>query len=121
MTAGVPGTGIGGLFYLIAALLLPLRGVTLKLRGEQVAWPMILRQSRMALLVFLGLWAMGWLIGFILGPVGTAQAAAEAGIASPPQYQSILRWAALLTGMVTLAFVLLAVQFARLVARLRSG
>lgn len=120
MTAGVPGTGIGGLFYLIAALLLPLRGVALRLRGVQVAWPTILRQARLAVGVFLGIWAMGWLIGFILGPVGTAQAAAQAGIATPPQYQSILRWAALLAGMATLAFVLLAVQFARLVAKLRA-
>jgi hypothetical protein len=117
MTAGVPGTGIGGLFYLLAALLLPLRGLALKARGVSVAWPTILRQLRLAIGVFLGLWAMGWLIGFILGPAGTSQAAERSGISATPQFQSALRWAALLAGMATLLLVLLVVQFARLVTR----
>ena len=120
MTAGVPGTGIGGLFYLMAALFLPLRGLMLKMRGIRVSWPTILRQLKLALGVFLGLWATGWLIGLILGPVGTAQATGPGSIPVQPHYQNVLRWAALLAGFATLALVLLLVQFARLVTRLRA-
>jgi hypothetical protein len=120
MTAGMPGTGIGGLFYLTAALLLPLRGVARMARGLHNSWPTILQQAGLALAIGTGIWATGWMIGFILGPVGTAQAAMQAGVASVPRFQSILRWAALLAGLGTLAIVLLLVQFARLASRLKA-
>lgn len=120
MTAGIPGTGIGGLFYVMAALLLPLRGLARMTRGVRSAWPTVLRQTGLAIGIGLGLWATGWMLGFILGPVGTAQAAAQVGMASAPRFQSALRWAAFLAGLGTLAIVLLFVQFARLATRLRA-
>jgi hypothetical protein len=121
MTAGVPGTGVGGLFYLIAALLLPLRGLVLRARGTRVPWETIRRQLELAIGVSLGLWAMGWLLGFILGPKGTADAATQSGLSALPQVQSALRWAALLVGTATLGFVLLLVQLARFVLRRRPA
>jgi hypothetical protein len=119
MTAGVPGTGIGGLFYVTAALVLPLRGVVLKMRGVRVSWPTILRQLRLAIGVFAGIWAMGWLIGFMFGPVGTTQATGKLDIPAHQHYQNVLRWAALFAGFATLAVVLLSVQLARLITRMR--
>ncbi len=124
MTAGVPGTGVGGLFYLVAALVLPLRGLLLKTRGIHVSWPTILRQVRLAAGVFIGLWAMGWMLGWtigvILGPAGSAQATSPLRMPLHPHYESVVRWAALIAGFATLALVLLTVQFARLVTRLRA-
>ena len=121
MTAGVPGTGIGGLFYLAAAVVLPVRGLAMKLRGAWVSWPTIFRQVRLAIGVLLGIVAMGWFLGFIVGPVPEAQQiATRMGAAPGSHYQNVVRWAALLVGYATLALVMIAVQFARFVLRPRT-
>jgi hypothetical protein len=109
MTAGLPGTGVGGLFYLVAALLLPLRGLVLRMRGTEVPWATLLRQLGLAVGVFVGIWATGWLLGFMVGPI--------AETAAVRRYQSVVRWGALLAGFGTLSVVLLLVQMARLVVR----
>lgn len=114
MTAGVPGTGIGGLFYLVAALLLPLRGLMLRMRGARVPWPTLFRQVRLAVGVFLGIWATGWLIGFIVGPVAERAPSVTRG------FRSVVRWSALLAGLGALAMVLLSVEVARLAVRKRA-
>jgi len=120
MTAGVPGTGIGGLFYLVAALLLPLRGLILRMRGARVPWPTLFRQMRLAVGVFLGIWATGWLLGFVVGPIaGTARIAGRAESVTRG-FRSIVRWSALLAGLGALAVVLLSVEVARLVVRKRA-
>ena len=119
MTAGVPGTGIGGLFYLVAALLLPLRGLMQRMRGARVPWPTLFRQMRLAVGVFLGIWATGWLLGFMVGPVAvTARVAGRAG-SMTRAFRSVVRWSALLAGLGALAVVLLSVEVARLVVRKR--
>ncbi len=120
MTAGVPGTGIGGLFYLVAALLLPLRGLILRIRGARVPWPTLFRQMRLAVGVFLGIWATGWLLGFIVGPVAeTVRMAGRVDLVSRG-FRSVVRWSALLAGLGALAVVLLSVEVARLVVRKRA-
>lgn len=120
MTAGVPGTGLGGLFYILAALLLPLRGAIRKLRGQRVAWDEVVKLTGLALGVFLGILITGWLLGLLLAPTArTLEAAAGVDAAIRAKSENILRWAALVAGFVTLAFVLLAVQVARLVSRKR--
>src|SRR5260221_1371289 len=117
MTAGVPGTGIGGLFYLVAALLVPLRGLILRMRGARVPWPTLFRQMRLAVGVFLGIWATGWLLGFVVGPIaGTARIAGR-GESGTRGFPSTVRWLALLAGLGALAVVLLSVEVARLVVR----
>jgi len=121
MTAGVPGTGIGGLFYLVAALLLPARGLIRRVRGARLSWLEIARTTGLALGVFLGIWATGWLLGLILGPaVRTVGAAAGAKTAVLARTENIVRGAALLAGFATLAAVLLFVQAARFLTRKKS-
>jgi hypothetical protein len=120
MTAGVPGTGLGGLFYILAALLLPLRGAIRKLRGQSVDWNEITKLTGLAVGVFLGIWITGWLLGRLLAPTArTLEAAAGVDAALRVKSENILRWAAVVAGFVTLAFVLLAVQVARLLDRRR--
>src|SRR2546426_2697156 len=115
MTAGVPGTGIGGLFYLVAALLLPLRGLMLRMRGARVPWPTLFRQMRLAVGVFLGIWATGWLLGFIVGPVAEMARIAGRAESMTRGFRSVVRWSALLGGLGALAVVLPAVEVARVV------
>jgi hypothetical protein len=118
MTAGVPGTGLGGLFYILAALFLPFRGLVRTLRRQRVNWSETIKLTALALAVFLGIWLTGLFLGVILGPTAmTLEAAAGMSMEMRARTENILRWAAVAAGFVTLAFVLLAVQIARLVVR----
>jgi hypothetical protein len=120
MTAGVPGTGIGGLFYLTAALLLPLRGLVSRARGARVSWKAIAGKAALAAGVFLGIWLTGWLLGLFLAPAArTMEVAAGLRPVSLLRNENIVRWAALAGGFATLGLVLLAVQIARLLNRKR--
>jgi len=120
MTAGVPGTGIGGLFYLLAALLLPLRGIIRRIRGVHVSWRAIAGKASLAFSVFLGIWLTGWLLGLLLAPaVQNIKAMAGSVTLSITRRENIVRWAALVGGFVTLFFVLLSVQVARFAQRRR--
>jgi hypothetical protein len=120
MTAGVPGTGLGGLFYILAALFLPVRGAIRKLRGQRVSWRAVAKLAGLALGVFAGIWATGWLLGWLLGPTAeTFQAAAGVDAAVRARSENILRWATVAAGFVTLFAVLSAVQVARVLNRRR--
>jgi hypothetical protein len=68
MTAGVPGTGIGGLFYLLGALWMPCYELFLTMRGQSslARWYLVGRQTGIALGIICGMWATGWLLGLLL-------------------------------------------------------
>ena len=61
MTAGLPGTGIGGLFYLVSALLMPVRELWLVVRtgGAHRPRPLAWRQAFMALAIVAVTWGTG--------------------------------------------------------------
>ena len=68
MVAGIPGAGIGGLFYLLSAFSLPFRLVRRRWRGERrpVAGDGTWRQVGMALGIVGGIWLTGWMLGLIV-------------------------------------------------------
>ena len=72
MNVGLPGTGIGGLFYLLLAVLMPLHQLlrTARGRGGVQGWKMAALQSTVALAILSALWGEGWLIkkGFEWAP-----------------------------------------------------
>lgn len=117
MTAGVPGTGIGGLFYLAAALMLPLRG--LSRHGRRLPWRRLLPPFALALGVLAGIWATGWLLGWVLGPM--AAPPGMTGQEASRHYRNVVRWMSLIAGLGTLLVVLVTVQVARLVVGLRRS
>jgi hypothetical protein len=122
MTAGVPGAGIGGLFYLAAALVAPAWDGwrTLVRRDRRVHRPwFVARLAVLALLMLGGIVAAGWLLGLVLtSPPLLAQGArAPAAGAATPQF--IARAAVLLT-VGTLVAVLAGVEVLRLSLRLQS-
>jgi hypothetical protein len=73
MTAGIPGTGIGGVFYLISALLMPLFELYRTLHGQSslVRWLLISKQWAMALCILTGMWLLGLALGFLIQGGGT--------------------------------------------------
>jgi hypothetical protein len=65
VTAGLPGTGIGGLFYLISALLMPFREAFRAIigRGDRAKGQMALQQGGMALTILGAVWVTGLVLG----------------------------------------------------------
>ncbi|HMH82612.1 MAG TPA: tetratricopeptide repeat protein [Gemmatimonadales bacterium] len=115
MTAGLPGTGIGGMFYLISALATPLREGYLRMRGRRSrGWRLVVAQTPIAGAILAGMWATGWLLG--LAVRASHRVFPSAGTLHP---SNLLPAVALLISVGTLAFVLLGVELLRLWVRRR--
>ncbi len=65
MIAGLPGTGIGGLFYVGLTLLMPFRELYRAIRGRSNAkrWSFIAVQMSFVLGIAGGMWGEAWAIG----------------------------------------------------------
>jgi Flp pilus assembly protein TadD len=123
MTVGLPGSGIGGLFYLASALWMPVHSLLRRMRGapaseerKSSATRVATRQFGMAVTIIIALWTTGWLIGVVivshpesLGTLGPA--VATKGV------PNVLGIGALYLSLVTLTTALASVQVARLVVR----
>ncbi len=117
MTAGLPGTGIGGMFYLISALATPLREGYLRMRGRRSrGWRLVAAQTAIASAVLAGMWATGWLLGLA---VRASHRVFPAAVTLHPG--SLLPAVALLLSVGTLAVVLLGVELLRLWVRRRPA
>ena len=120
MTVGLPGVGIGGIFYLASALLMPLRELGRALRrdsGER-RWGVVIRQSAIAVGILAALWGTGWLLGRLLlqTPHISSSLTGHGGAGA-----NILRVSALALSLGTLSLVLVATQIARFVLHRRGG
>ena len=122
MAVGIPGVGIGGIFYLVSALAMPFRELALMARGERGAggaatWIAIARQWSIAGGIIGAIWATGWVLGRALTtPLsrGTAMDVAAA-------HGVTLRLSALFLSFGTLTIVLALVQIARVVRHVARG
>ena len=121
MTAGLPGVGIGGIFYLLSALLMPVRSLVAVLRGRggDARWPLALRQAALAAGILAMLWATGWALGWIIATLIPQAAHAMVGGASPGQVRTVVRTSALALSLGTLAAVLALVQLLRIALPVR--
>lgn len=68
MAAGMPGAGIGGIFYILSALLMPFRELARMARGDAGAgsaarWRAIALQVSLALGIVAALWLTGVALG----------------------------------------------------------
>src|SRR3954447_8555552 len=70
MTAGLPGVGIGGLFYLLCALLMPFTelGRTFAGRSSRERWRSVLTQFVMALVMVATVTAVIWGVRVMFAP-----------------------------------------------------
>jgi hypothetical protein len=118
MTVGLPGVGIGGIFYLISALLMPIHESIRTFRGESSAgrWRVVATHWTLAAAIVAALWATGWVLGLIVP-------AAAIGIdpaASSVVARNVIEVGALALSLGTLTLVLLAVHIARLLVGSRD-
>jgi len=118
MNPGLPGTGIGGLFYILVALLMPLCEIRRRLKGEAPGrGTLVAKQFAIALGVVAATTGVFW----GLDAVFTLNAVA-AHVASLDTMKWVpLRVSAVLTTSGVLVTVLASVQVARLVVRLRRS
>ncbi len=110
MTAGLPGTGIGGLFYVASAIAMPLREVYRRAtrRGPRTRWRIVAGHAGLGVAIVAAMWGAGWLLGLALHaarPLGTIGGAAAT---------NVLRTATLALTVGTLAAVLGGVEVLRL-------
>lgn len=119
MTVGLPGAGIGGLFYLLATLTLPFRHGWRAVRGlpTDVAARDIVRAMLLALGILAGIWVAGWLLGIVMVRMPAATGSGWRAPGQPGVARNAVRFAMLLAGFATLTVVLGAVEVARLVVR----
>ena len=118
MTAGIPGAGIGGVFYLVTALLAPVWMVVCLLTGRRRAsgdWRLAMRHCLLAVTILGVIWLTGWGLGLVLTsrPVATAFPGAPVRAGSA----QVLGTAMVYLTLATLAAVLIGVELLRLVVR----
>ena len=118
MTAGIPGTGVGGLFYMVSGILMPFREAYRAVRGKSDARSrrLVAYQTLMALGVVAGIWVTGWLLGLEISSAPAVAAAVHGAHHVVVAHASnVVRLMAFFIAFATLALVLGAVQVARVV------
>lgn len=120
MTAGLPSAGIGGLFYLGSAMLLPFRSAWRRLRGtpDRVSMRTIVESMAIAFGMLGGMWVAGWVLAMII-PVNLLPHDVV-GVGGIAQRQSLVRASFFALGFLTLLVVLAAVEVARMSLGVRS-
>ena len=109
MNVGLPGTGIGGLFYLVTAFLMPVIELVHLLRGRSSLkrWRMVASQFSLAAGVIGGL----WLTAFVLRQLFPTASLAAAGASRASQRVSqMMGVTPTYVTVLTLAGVVLAVE-----------
>ena len=121
MTPGVPGAGLGGLFYLASTLLLPFRSLVRRVRGQPdpVSLGQIGHNVAMAGGVIASLWMAGWLLAFIVPDDVLRSVTTSRG--GPVGVRTMLPVATFATAVATLLLVLGSVELARMVQARRHN
>lgn len=119
MTAGLPGTGIGGLFYLLLVFWMPCREIYLLCRGRSslARWRAIAFFMSMTLAIIVTTYAEAWILSKVVTSIATA-----IGTLPPGQGQGykLLAGASIVMSLGSLVVVLLGVHVLRLVLRWRN-
>jgi hypothetical protein len=116
VTAGLPGTGIGGIFYLISALLMPFREAFRFLvgRGDRARGQMALQQGGLAVIIVGAIWVTGIVMGLFHIGTTLVHHATVAGVHVPYITPVIIAFA-------TLGGVLIIVEAASLVLLIKES
>lgn len=116
MAAGLPSAGIGGLFYLISAIVLPVRSAWRRVRRvpDTMTGRELVLHAGIAMGIVGGIWVAGWLLTFALPAHAIVRGQGAAGGGIPYVAPSVIRAATVAAGFLTLALVLAGVEVARL-------
>ncbi len=117
MIAGLPGTGIGGMFYLLSAFLMPLYEINKRLRSKSR------RRGNIKLIaeqwaISLGMLAAFWVTGLVLGALLGNPQAASLGVKNLSAH-NVFRFQPLFISFGILFFVLAFVHFQSIIVARR--
>jgi len=121
MTVGLPGAGVGGIFYLVSALTMPVRELARTLRGESspARWRLVTAQWALALGILFAMWATGKGLGLLIAAIA-AKTSAVAMLPGAPS-SNVLKVSAFVLSFGTLALVWTAVQVLRVFVSRRDA
>jgi hypothetical protein len=110
MTVGLPGTGIGGIFYLLLAVCMPVREFIRTLKGKTnlKRWGFIMLQLLFVIGVISALWGEVWLLnGLLLWLWGTIKISGPVLMASQSFNDTkMLAFTSAYLSFISLAFVI---------------
>ncbi|MBI4501364.1 MAG: hypothetical protein HY700_09405 [Gemmatimonadetes bacterium] len=116
MNVGLPGTGIGGMFYLLSALCMPVVETIRAVRRRQAnRWGLVLRQVAMAAGIGAGLWVTGWLLAVVLASSPAALSALHGAGMGGRLAPNVLRTATMAISLATLGMVIVGVWVLKIV------
>lgn len=114
MTVGLPGTGVGGMFYMLSALVMPLVEALRRARDRRPgAWREVIEQVAITAGILGAMAATGWLVVKALANAARLVLPMMSGAARLPT-ASVIRTAMLVLTLGTLALVLTSVELLRL-------
>lgn len=118
MIAGLPGTGIGGLYYLLIACYMPLHRAWRARNGDRHPEKerLVARHLPLTLGVVASMWATGLLLGVVLEAAAPA-VAASAGA----RLEAVMPVTPLVLTLATLSAVYLCMRVVRRMASTRNG
>lgn len=123
MTAGIPGAGIGGLFYLLSALGMPFHELWVALRGRSTVsgWCLVKRQASLAVCILASIGGTAWFLSAVFQAVSRSAMSAGAGpyIGEQAELPRLLSYSAFALTLTTLGMILTSVQLLRFVVSSR--
>jgi len=129
MTAGLPGTGIGGLFYLLLAVYMPVREFfrLIQKRTNMERWGLVTLQLCFAFGILGVLWGEAWLLNrsfiWLQQTFGFDYISLDglSGGQLAMERVKILTFASASGGLISLAFIFVVVHILRLFVRRGKG
>lgn len=114
MIVGVPGTGIGGLFYLIVAIFMPVREFYLKIRNRDDVkrWQIIKKHYLLTIWIIIGMLITGWFLGWLIEVIIPTNNVIPG---SSSHVENVIRISALLLTLFTLVIVYLNMHVLRFI------
>ena len=93
MNVGLPGTGVGGVFYVLLVTWLPARELWLTLRGRSgpERWRRVATQTALAAGIVGALWGEAWLLGHLPDLLRAAGGSGSTGTAWASAPRTIVR------------------------------
>src|SRR5687767_1630898 len=128
MNAGLPGAGIGGMFYMVSAILMPFHAAHRTVRRRRdprlaaqppVQWRGVFRQFMIAVGIIAALWLTGWGLGSVLAAQPSVLGEMHSRVTGR-SVTNVIKIGAVFLSIGTLCVVLLAVQIGRLFVNRRA-
>lgn len=122
MVAGMPGTGIGGIFYFLLVAMMPLKEILQLIKGKSSIrrWLTISLQVSFVATILIAMWGQVWLLKCLLMHLPRGMQARLFLNGSGIGHVGILAASSAFAGFISLAFVAFLVHSLRLILRLAS-